>query len=201
VSEQQHYFSSQPDVASERRVVRVELDGVRLDLVSDVGVFSARRLDPGTRVLLEKLPSPPEHGELLDLGCGYGPIALIAAMRSPQARVWAVDVNERALELVRENASAAGLGNVVAALPDEVPDDVRFAAIYSNPPIRIGKDALHALMLRWLRRLDTDGEAHFVVQRNLGADSLAAWLCEHGLPTTRAHSRKGYRILVTRSAA
>ncbi|WP_053202256.1 class I SAM-dependent methyltransferase [Jiangella muralis] len=191
----EHYYASDPGVASSRRTIDVVLPDLRLRLLTDTGVFSFRQLDPGTRVLLENAPLPPVRGDLLDLGAGYGPIALTMAHRLKRRRVWAVDVNERALELVRENAAAAGLGGVRAALPDDVPADVRFAAIYSNPPIRVGKAALHDLLLRWLPRLLPDGAAYLVVQRNLGADSLAKWLAEAGFPTRRLVSRVGYRVL------
>lgn len=191
----EHYYASDPGVASSRRTIDVVLPDVRLRLLTDTGVFSFRQLDPGTRVLLENAPLPPVRGDLLDLGAGYGPIALTMSHRLKRRRVWAVDVNERALELVRENAAAAGLGGVRAALPDDVPADVRFAAIYSNPPIRVGKAALHDLLLRWLPRLLPDGAAYLVVQRNLGADSLAKWLAETGYPTRRLVSRTGYRVL------
>ncbi|MCI0687131.1 MAG: methyltransferase [Sporichthyaceae bacterium] len=191
----QHYFSEQPDPPSAPRTIRVRLPDVELDLVADAGVFSGRQLDTGTRILLKHAPPPPVEGDLLDLGCGYGPIALTLARRNPARQVWAVDVNERALALVERNAAAAGLSNVTACLPDQLPDPVRFAAIYSNPPIRIGKPALHALLLRWLARLAQDGAAWLVVQRNLGSDSLARWLAEQGYPTRRLHSERGYRIL------
>lgn len=190
-----HYFSERPSPPSAPRTVRLRLPDVQLDLVADSGVFSGRQLDPGTRILLRHSPGPRVGGDLLDLGCGYGPIALTLATRNPDVTVWAVDVNERALELVTRNAAAAGLRNVIARKPEQVPDAVRFAAIYSNPPIRIGKPALHGLLLRWLRRLQSDGAAWLVVQRNLGSDSLARWLNEQGYPTRRIHAERGYRLL------
>lgn len=192
--EQPHYFTGQPSTPSERRTVPVELSDLRLELVADSGVFSARKLDPGTRVLLEHAP-PPHGGAVLDLGCGYGPIALTVATRCPAATVWAVDVNERALGLVAENAASAGLANIRATKPDDVPADLRFSAIYSNPPIRVGKPALHAMLLRWLPRLLPGGVAYLVVAKNLGSDSLATWLTGEGFPTERRHTHKGYRVL------
>ena len=186
-----HYFNAEPAVAS--RPVEVRLgDDV---LVSDRGVFSADHVDPGTVELLRAVPPPPERGDLLDLGCGYGPIALTMARRAPQATVWAVDTNRRALALVGENASRLGRRNVTAATPDAVPAGVRFGAIWSNPPIRIGKQALHDLLLLWLGRLTPEGHAYLVVQKHLGGDSLAAWLNDNGHPTTKLGSRKGYRLL------
>ena len=129
------------------------LPDVYLELATDAGVFSPGRLDPGTRLLLEESPVPPASGDLLDLGCGYGPVACVLAKRSPGAAVWAVDVNERALELCARNARAAGLENVHCVTPGDASLPERFAAIWSNPPVRIGKDALHALLGQWLARL------------------------------------------------
>jgi 16S rRNA (guanine1207-N2)-methyltransferase len=162
-------------------------------------VFSRSAIDPGTKLLLLEAPAPPPDGELLDLGCGYGPIALTLAARRPAATVWAVDVNRRALGLVGANAAAAGLANVRPARPDEVPPDLRFAAIWSNPPIRIGKEALHDLLGTWLARLTPDGVAILVVQRHLGADSLAEWLRGQGWDVARLRSRMSYRLLEVRA--
>ncbi|HEY1704749.1 MAG TPA: methyltransferase [Trebonia sp.] len=195
----QHYFQAQPSAAHRPGTVRVVLPDVYLELETDSGVFSASRLDPGTRFLLESAPPPPASGNLLDIGCGYGPIACTLARRSPGATVWAVDVNERALDLCARNAAVAGLDNVRCALAgsDEIPD--RFAGTYSNPPIRIGKAALHSLLRTWLERLEPDARAHLVVGRNLGADSLQAWLAGEGWPVARAAARSGYRLLTVQS--
>ena len=189
------YFEEDPVVASARRTVRLALPDVTLDLVTDSGVFSKDDVDPGTKLLLLEGPPPPTTGDLLDLGCGYGAVALTLAARSPDATVWAVDVNKRAVDLAAENARTAGFDNVRAVTPEEVPADVRFAAIWSNPPIRVGKQALHDLLLEWLPRLDAGGEALLVVHKNLGSDSLAEWLTQHGWAVDRLSSRMGYRIL------
>jgi 16S rRNA G1207 methylase RsmC len=152
-------------------------------------------VDLGTQTLLREAPAPPVEGEILDLGCGYGAIAVSLALRAPGARVWAVDINERALELTRSNAAAAMAENVIVCAPDQVPADVAFDAIYSNPPVRVGKGPLHELLLRWLARLRPGGRAYLVVQRNLGSDSLATWLAAEGQAVRRLKSKKGYRIL------
>lgn len=197
---QQHFFTADPKVASARQTITMALPDVSTRLDTDSGVFASARLDRGTRILLERAPMPPGSGDILDLGCGYGPIAIACALRSREARIWAVDVNNRALGLTRDNAARAGLSNVTAARPDEVPDATRFAAIYSNPPIHIGKSALHDLLLSWLPRLTADGAAYLVVQKNLGSDSLATWLDAEGFPTERQTSVVGYRILRTTPA-
>ena len=190
-----HYFDERPEVASERTTIDVALPDVAFSLVTDRGVFSHGRLDTGTALLLQQAPPPPPAGDLLDLGCGAGAIALALAMRAPQATVWAVDVNARARDLTAANAARNGLGNVRVAAPDDVPPDTRFATIWSNPPIRIGKAALHELLRTWLGRLTDDGDAILVVQKHLGADSLQRWLTDTGHPTTRLASRAGFRLL------
>jgi 16S rRNA (guanine1207-N2)-methyltransferase len=188
------YFESQPAVPSHPGSLKLVLPDASFTLQTDRGVFSAGAIDPGTKLLLLELPTI-SGANLLDLGCGYGPIALTLARRAPAAIVWAVDVNERALSLCAANASAHALDNVRALRPADMTPDVRFDAIVSNPPIRIGKAALHALLLEWLPRLTADGQAWLVVQKHLGSDSLAAWLGEQGWPATRIVSRAGYRVL------
>ena len=194
-----HYFDREPEVASRPRVVRLRVDSIDLELQADRGVFGSKGVDLGTLTLLKEAPAPPASGEILDLGCGYGPIAITLALRSPHARVWAVDINERALELARLNAAAAKAANMVVGKPEEVPADLRFDAIYANPPVRVGKGPLHELLMAWLPRLNPGASAYLVVQRNLGADSLATWLEKQGLPVTRLKAKKGYRVLEVKS--
>jgi len=189
-----HYFTDQPDVASRPTTVELALPELRVELATDTGVFSARRVDPGTRILLVDGPAVRKlDGRLLDLGCGYGPIAYALAHRAPDAQVWAVDVNRRALALAQTNL--AGHPNVTVGHVDDVPKDLEFDEIWSNPPVRIGKQALRDLLTQWLSRLSVGGRAVLVVQRHLGADSLAQWLVDEGWPTERLRSRIGYRIL------
>jgi 16S rRNA (guanine1207-N2)-methyltransferase len=195
----EHYFTAEPTAPSNLRQVEFSLLDRDFTLVAAGGVFSSSRLDPGTSVLLRKAPLPTAdaRGPFLDLGCGYGPIAVVLATAAPAATVYAVDVNQRALDLVRRNA--ADHKSVIAALPDDVPDDVRFAEIWSNPPVRIGKAALHELLERWLPRLAPDGVAWLVVARHLGSDSLQRWLTERGWSVERRASQKGYRVLGVRN--
>ncbi|MBI5161037.1 MAG: methyltransferase [Micrococcales bacterium] len=197
----EHYFSAHPAGVFAPRHLSVMLTGRPVQVTTAGGVFSPDRIDAGTSVLLAAVPAPPPGGHLLDLGCGWGPVALSLGLGSPHANVWAVDVNERALELARVNAAALGLDNVTAATPDAVPEDIRFRTIWSNPPIRIGKSELHHLLRRWLPRLDRDSDAWLVVQRNLGADSLQRWLESEfsgRARVTRAATAKGYRVLRVR---
>lgn len=196
-----HYFSSTPGSELKLRTIRATIAGHDHEVVTASGVFSPERIDTGTQVLLGTVPAPPPGGNLLDLGCGWGPVALTLALESPRATVWAVDVNERALDLVRANAQKLSIPNVNAVLPDDVPPDVRFTTIWSNPPIRVGKTELHSMLHRWLPRLEQGSDAWLVVQRNLGSDSLHRWL-QATFPDefafVRAATNKGYRVLRAR---
>ena len=224
-----HYFTARPEAGHRPGRVHVLLPGLHLELETDAGVFSPARLDAGTRLLLDVAAGPPggpagpgraelpdgpaggepgagavgpARGDLLDLGCGYGPIALVLAARAPAATVWAVDVNERALELCARNAARAGLANVRCARPADRGLPAGYDGIWSNPPIRIGKQALHELLGGWLPRLAPGAAATAVVQRHLGADSLHRWLAGQGWDVTRLASRAGYRVLrITRPAS
>jgi 16S rRNA G1207 methylase RsmC len=194
----EQYFSANPGSEPGLRKFHARLAGQVYELTTGNGIFSPERVDAGTEVLLSHVPAPPPGGDLLDLGSGWGPIAISMAIHSPRATVWAVDVNERALELVRANAAALGLTNVNAVRPDDVPADVSFTTIWSNPPIRVGKNELHGLLERWLPRLQAGSDAWLVVQRNLGSDSLHRWL-QSTFPEefafSRAATNKGYRVL------
>jgi len=193
-----HYFSASPSSPEKLRRIRVTLAGRSGEVTTAGGVFSPDHVDSGTAVLLANTPPSPPGGHLLDLGCGWGPIALSLAAESPHATVWAVDVNERALDLVRRNAEEWSLPNVNAVLPEDVPGDVLFRSIRSNPPIRVGKNELHGLLERWIPRLDDRGDAWLVVQRNLGSDSLQRWIAatfEDGYSVTRAATGRGFRVL------
>ncbi len=192
-----HYFDEDPTTESAPRVVTLLLPDHLFALTTDRGVFGYDRIDAGTKFLLLKAPTPAQEGDLLDIGCGTGAIALTMAARAPGATVWAVDVNERARDLCRGNAERNGITNVKVCAPDEIPADVRFRTIWSNPAIRIGKPALHAMLLRWCERLAPNGEALLVVHKHLGSDSLQTWLIAQGYPTDRLATTGGYRVLHT----
>ena len=194
-----HYFSADAGGPDRRQTITATIWGRELRLLTANGVFAGDALDRGTAVLLRESPIPTGRPRILDLGCGYGPIALAIAEACPGAMVDAVDVNERALELCRHNARALGVADRVFVLrPDEVDPNTRYDEIWSNPPIRIGKEPLHVLLLHWLDRLRPDGVARLVVGKNLGADTLQRWLGEQGYDVQRTASAKGFRVLVVR---
>lgn len=190
-----HYFDDDPTVPSNPLTIDVMLPDTAFTLETDRGVFSRGHLDTGTSLLLRAALPLAGRGNLLDLGAGAGPIALAMARRSPHATVWAVDVNSRARHLCTLNAERNGITNLRAVAPRDVPDDIRFATLWSNPPVRIGKPAMRALLLEWIARLDVDGIAALVVQKHLGADSLQRWLTSEGHPTERIASKAGFRLL------
>lgn len=193
-----HYFSQEPSSPLKPKSIEIPIAGVKTQVTTASGTFSPQQLDFGTEVLIGQMELAPQSGNILDLGCGWGPIALNLAKLRPGAKVWAVDVNNRSLELTAKNASDLGLGNVQVALPDQVPTDLTFSGIWSNPPIRIGKKELHTLLLTWLPKLDAGAAAYLVVQKNLGSDSLQKWLAEtlgESFEVSRHTSVKTYRVL------
>jgi 16S rRNA (guanine1207-N2)-methyltransferase len=196
---EEHYFTADPTTPFKRVPVRADIWGHWLELTTGSGVFAQGRLDVGTGVLLREEGPPVEARDVLDLGCGYGVIGLAVAVAVPEARVTAVDVNERALLLARENAEQMGVSDRFrAVLPDQVDPAATYDEIWSNPPIRVGKEALHDLLLQWLPRLRPGGRAVMVVGKNLGSDSLARWLGDQGYPTEKLASAKGFRVLESR---
>jgi len=193
-----HYFSKEPSSPLKPKAIQIPVAGEIVDVTTASGTFSPAQLDFGTEVLIEQMDLAPISGNLLDLGCGWGPIALNLAKLRPNTKVWALDVNTRSVELTQANARNLGISNINTVLPDQVPGDLRFSGIWSNPPIRIGKKELHELLLMWLPRLETGGEAYLVVQKNLGSDSLQKWLTEElatGFEVSRYTSIKTYRVL------
>lgn len=195
-----HYFVSDPSLPEKRRRIGVELRGRHVDVVTAAGVFSPGDLDKGTAALLRTVPDP-QGTDLLDIGCGWGPITIALAQAAPEARVTAVDVNQRSLQLTAENARSLGLTGVETALPQDVPEGRTFDTIWSNPPIRVGKDALHEILTTWLPRLNPGGTAWLVVQKNLGGDSLQRWLAQTltaDFRVERAATDKGFRIIAVR---
>lgn len=199
---QPHYFSPDPGASQQERTFEAALQGRAYSVTTTGSVFSAQRLDPGTAVLLREVPAPPQDGVVVDVGCGWGPVTLALAAAAPGAEVLAVDVSERARALTRRNVESAGFTNVTVTDPEGAAQFLagrEVSAIWSNPPVRVGKAALHDLLREWVPRLAPGAEGFFVVSKNLGADSLQRWMVDQGWPTRRLSSTKGFRILVATS--
>jgi 16S rRNA G1207 methylase RsmC len=192
IAPDEHYFAPSPTSAEKTTEFTIDNSRGPLSMRSGSGVFSQHGLDKMGR---QNHATCSPGTNVLDIGCGSGAISLSMAIQYAESTVYAIDINERARELCAENATKNNLSNIRVAHPDEVDANIRFTHIWSNPPIRIGKDALHELLLTWLHRLTDDGVAHLVVSKNLGADSLATWLTNNGFATTRIGSSKGFRVL------
>lgn len=193
-----HYFASSPDGPLVTREITVNLNGTKTQVLTAGGIFSPEHIDQGTLVLLAHIEAANPTGTFLDLGCGWGPIALALALKSPKATIYAIDVNERSLQLTKLNAETLGISNIIACKPDEVPEEIVFDEIWSNPPIRVGKKVLHEILNQWIRRLAEGGTARLVVQKNLGSDSLHKWLLDEfnpGYESTRIDTSKTFRVL------
>lgn len=192
-----HYFSAEPAGDEHRRTIRAVLGGREVDVLTANGTFSPDHVDTGTRVLLDTVEHPAPGTTVVDVGCGWGPLAISAAILQPAATVWAVDVNTRALRLTIENSTSLSL-SVNACRPEEIPPDLQIDTIWSNPPIRVGKAALHEILLAWLPRLTVGGSAWLVVAKKLGAESLQRWLAD-SLPdrfdVEKVKIAKGFRVI------
>ena len=193
-----HYFSSSPEGPLVTREITVTLNGTKTKVLTAGSVFSPEHIDQGTQVLLTHLDKANSTGNFLDVGCGWGPIAIALALHSPEATIYAIDVNERSLELTKLNVERLGINNVIVCKPEDVPAEIEFDEIWSNPPIRVGKVVLHEILQLWIKRLAKGGVAHLVVQKNLGSDSLHKWLIEEFSPafeSTRIDTSKTFRVL------
>jgi 16S rRNA (guanine1207-N2)-methyltransferase len=192
----EHYFSDAPTVASAPSAIELMLPDFQFTLATDRGVFAGQAIDIGSKLLLLDGPvACLDDKVIVDVGAGYGPIALTLAARNPQATVYAIEINSRARHLCEQNAKTAELANVVVLAPEDFPESLRIDRIWSNPPIRIGKKALHDLLELWFGKLQPEGSGHLVVQKHLGADSLAKWLRGQGFAVQRRGSKKAFRLL------
>lgn len=193
----EHYFSADPSAPAKLTEVEIEVGGQVLKLSASSGTFSSERLDPGTRVLLGLWELFPTDGIVLDLGCGWGPIGLSIAKLQPATEVIGVDVNQRSVELANANAKGNGLANFSACLDKDLDANLEIDHIWSNPPIRIGKENLHDLLRNYLSRLKPTGDAYLVVQKQLGAESLQRWIAQQWpeREVTKVENSKGFRVI------
>lgn len=202
----EHYFSASPQAKHDPGEVTLKVAGRSLTLQTDAGVFSKERIDRGTRLLIEamvrgNLPLP-EHGAFLDLGCGYGPLGLAMAILRPEADVYMVDVNERAVGLAQENASRHGLDRVQVAQGEGLGPfrDVSFHVIVTNPPLRTGKKNVHALLEQAYGALLPGGVLAVVIRTQQGARSMERFLQDMAEQVDEVEKGGGFRVYVARRA-
>ena len=197
--DQNHYYTNQPNSQSKERTFKYILKGIPFQFVSDNGVFSKHTIDFGSRLLIESYEVPTEfqNGKLLDVGCGYGPMGLAFAKVFPNMTVEMVDVNERAIELAKKNAKENQISNVMIHESNiyESVSSNDYAVILSNPPIRAGKEVVHAILEGAFYRLITDGQLVIVIQKKQGAPSAQKKMQEVFGNVERIALDKGYWIL------
>ncbi|WP_274654060.1 class I SAM-dependent methyltransferase [Paenibacillus humicola] len=190
-----HYFTRTPGAEHNRQLHESQLRGIRLQFLTDAGVFSKSGVDYGSRVLVEALDLP-DNARVLDVGCGYGPIGITAAKLVPNGHVTMIDVNERAIELAEENAKLNGVLNVTVLQSDlyERVREMKFDAIVTNPPIRAGKAVVHRIFEEGFQLLAPGGAMWVVIQKKQGAPSAASRLEEVFGAVEEVTKDKGYRI-------
>jgi 16S rRNA (guanine1207-N2)-methyltransferase len=194
---EEHYFSSDPAAPKKTVSIFLQVGGKEFEVEAASGTFSSSKLDAGTAVLLKHHEHFPKDGNVLDIGCGWGPIGISIAAVEKNSRVFGIDINQRSIEQSNFNAAKLNLKNYSAMHSRELPDDLQFSAIWSNPPIRVGKKVLHELMETYIPRLEPGGKAMLVVQKNLGADSFQRWLGTRfpQAEVSRVATDKGYRVI------
>lgn len=192
----EHYYTKTPTSVSQRQTVEATLRGKPYRFVTEAGVFSKREIDFGSRVLIEAMDIPKD-ADVLDVGCGYGPIGLVAATLASEGTVTMLDVNERAVEIAKENAERNGIRNVRILQSDRyeaLDPGATFDAILTNPPIRAGKSIVHSIFDGAFERLKPGGSLWVVIQKKQGAPSAFAKLEERFGDVREATKEKGYRI-------
>ena len=193
----EHYYSRNPEVDSKPAFWNYTLRGNSFRFKTDQGVFSKSEVDFGSRLLIESFVMPDIEGEILDVGCGYGPIGLSVAKSEPSRLVHMVDVNQRAIELAKENASSNQISNVKIYESDRLENvtDNNFCAILTNPPIRAGKTVVHDILVKSYEYLSSQGELWVVIQKKQGAPSAKDKMKEIFDEVEVVCKDKGYYIL------
>jgi len=192
-----HYFSKKPSSKDERGKIVTMLRGRKYSFITSRGVFSAKRVDTGTRVLVENMHIP-EDGDFLDLGCGLGIIGIVAASVEPELSVHLTDVNTRAVKLTRLNVQRAELSNcnVYEGYLYEALGDQKFDAIISNPPVSAGMHkVVHPMISGAYERLNPDGILQMVIQSNKGGKMLAGFFDDVFGKHQVVAKKSGYRVL------
>lgn len=190
-----HYYASQPTAAHDRKTWDTVLRGQSYRFVSDAGVFAKGGVDFGSRTLIEAMDIPHD-AEVLDVGCGYGPIGLAAARLAAKGHVTMIDVNSRAVELAKENAAVNGVNNITVLESDlfSALEDRKFDVVLTNPPIRAGKATVHAIFEGAYERLRSGGSLWVVIQKKQGAPSAKEKLESLFSRVEEVTKDKGYRI-------
>lgn len=193
----EHYYTKDPKVRSDRKTISWSLRGKTLHFTTDAGVFSKGGVDFGSQLLIESFLMPDVDGDVLDVGCGYGPIGLTIATLYPERQIQMVDVNERAIALSQENAAQNHVQNTKIYPSNGLlaVKDSNFAAILTNPPIRAGKDVVFSFYEDSFTKLRSGGELWVVIQKKQGAPSSAKHLEEFFGNVSVVAKRKGYYIL------
>ncbi len=191
------YFENDENLAHEDLRISFEMFGEKYLLKSDSGVFSKDGLDDGSRLLLETIAKTDLGNEILDLGCGVGPIGLILAHLDPSRRVCLADVNDRALECCRQNAATLGVSEQVEIVHSDVylNIDKKFSTIVTNPPIRAGKKVTYAMYAGAVDHLLEGGRLILVIRKKQGAESAEAYLKTLFPKVERLAQKKGFRVL------
>ncbi len=193
----EHYFSKKPQSKSSPKTWTYRLQDKWYTFTSDTGVFSRHEVDFGSKLLIEQFNAPNIQGDILDLGCGYGPIGIALADRYRGRNVVMSDINERALQLAKENAKQNNIDNVEFISSDrfEHIGNRTFAAIVTNPPIRAGKRIVHSIFEGSKSALCECGELWIVIQKKQGAPSAKKKLKEIFGNVEVIHRHKGYHIM------
>lgn len=190
----EHYYSENPKSRHHIFDIKYKLGDLELNFTTDTGVFSKTRVDYGTDILIRSLP--PLHGKILDLGCGYGPIGISLAKLNPDSQITMVDINQRAVELARQNIQRNNVQNAIAFQSDGFEKvDGLFNVIVSNPPIRAGKKVIYPLFERSIDYLDKEGTLYLVIQKKQGAKSTVEKLIEIYGNCETINKKGGYWIL------
>lgn len=192
-----HYYSKSPSAQSNRKMFTYRLREKEFRFITDTGVFSKGEVDFGSRFLIETFQAPDLKGDILDVGCGYGPIGLSIAATEGNRTIDMIDINERAVELTKENAMINNIENVQVFQSDlfEQVERKQYAAILTNPPIRAGKKIVHIIFEESYYRLQPNGELWVVIQKKQGAPSAIRKLEELFSDVEVVDKKKGYFII------
>jgi len=198
----EHYSTRAPKSRLRPRTIRATLRGRTWTFQVASGVFSGRGIDPGTRLLIEAMQIGPGD-RVLDLGCGYGAVGLMAAALAVKGEAWLIDINERAAMLAQMNAVDHGVSNVhvmigdgAAAIGSECMD-----VVVTNPPIRAGRRAVTAFIDDGWRVLRPGGRFYLVARTAQGAKTIATLIAARFGTVTQVRAESGYRVYEARRAA